>query len=58
MDTEVLYADIEFDSDDFFVVTPEGNFFNFPAKDFDETHDDVVIVDPKSHKKYQVIFNE
>ena len=58
METEVLYADIEFHSDDFFVVTPEGNYFNFPSKDFDETHCDVTIVDPKSHKKYQVIFNE
>lgn len=58
MNTEKLYADIEIDGCDFFVVTPEGNYYNFPITEFEENHDDVVIVDPKSHKKYTVVFNE
>ena len=58
MDTIKLYADIEFESEDFFVVTPEGNYYNFPKSEFTETHDDIIIIDPKSHKKYIVVFNE
>lgn len=58
MDNVKLYADIEINGKDFFVVTPEGNYFNFPCDVFDENHIDVVIVDPKSHKKYIVVFNE
>mgnify|MGYP006342447517 FL=1 len=58
MDNVKLYADVEINSKDFFVVTPEGNYFNFPSTEFDETHDDAIIVDPKSHKIYTVVFNE
>lgn len=56
----LLYADfvLEDDSKDMFVVTPEGNYFNFPASDYTESHEPVNIIDPKSHKKYTVIFNE
>jgi hypothetical protein len=58
MDSIKLYADIELEGKDFFVVTPEGNYFNFPCVDFNEKHEDVTIVDPKSHKRYTVVFNE
>jgi hypothetical protein len=58
MDNVKLYADIEINSKDFFVVTPEGNYFNFPCSEFNEKHSDVVIVDPKSHKMYTVVFDE
>lgn len=58
MDSIKLYADIELESKDFFVITPEGNYFNFPCADFNENHEDVAIVDPKSHKRYTVVFNE
>jgi len=57
---EILYADFEVNgcTKDMFVVTPEGNYFNFPSDEYDENHDDVQIVDPKSHKIYTVKFNE
>ncbi len=58
MDIEKLYADIELDGEDFFVITPEGNYYHFPKSEFDENHPDVVIVDSQSHKKYTVVFNE
>ena len=29
MDIEKLYADIELDGEDFFVITPEGNYYHF-----------------------------
>lgn len=56
----ILYADYEVDNknEDMFVVTPEGNYFNFPGNEFDENHDDIQIVDTKSHKIYTVKFNE
>lgn len=54
----ILYADIELDSDDMFVVTPEGNYFNFPADKFNENSSDTTIIDPTSHKLYVVRFNE
>lgn len=56
---EILYADFSLDSDkDMFVITPEGNYFDFPGDMYDETHDDITIIDPKSHKNYIVKFNE
>lgn len=57
---ETLYADFEIDSktNDMFVVTPEGNYFNFPGNEFDETHENIDIIDTKSHNIYTVIFGE
>ena len=57
-DSNILYADIEINSDDFFVITPEGNYFNFPCSKFNENSDPAVVIDPMSHKKYTVMFNE
>ena len=54
----VLYADVEMDSNDFFVITPEGNYFNFPSEKFNEDSNDFTIVDTKSHKPYIVKFHE
>ena len=54
----ILYADVEIDSNDFFVITPEGNYFNFPADKFDENSNDLTIIDTKSHKMYTVKFHE
>ena len=54
----ILYADVEIDSNDFFVITPEGNYFNFPADKFDENSNDFTIIDTKSHKMYTVKFRE
>lgn len=55
-----LYADYELDSptNDMFVVTPEGNYFNFSGSEYDESHEETIIIDPKSHKRYTVVFNE
>ena len=55
----VLYADYVLDenSKDMFVITPEGNYFDFPAPEYDENHESVIIVDPKSHKNYTVRFD-
>lgn len=53
-----LYADREIESDDMFVVTPEGNYFTFDFNKYNEGSDDVTIIDPKSHKTYNVTFNE
>ena len=58
MENSKLYADIEINGKDFFVVTPEGNYFNFPSSEFNESHSDAIIVDPKSHKMYTVVFDE
>lgn len=58
MENSKLYADIEINGKDFFVVTPEGNYFNFPSSEFNESHADAIIVDPKSHKMYTVVFDE
>ena len=55
---ENIYADYEHDSDDMFVVTPDGNRFNFDAPIYTENHEDITIVDPWSHKTYTVVFNE
>lgn len=57
MEVEKIYADIKLDNDDWFVVTPEGNEFTFPAGEYDENHDPEDVVDPTSNKKYTVIFN-
>ena len=56
----ILYADFEIESEnnDMFVVTPEGNYFNFPSDTYNENHEDVTIIDPKSHKIYVVKFND
>ena len=54
----ILYADVALDSNDFFVITPEGNYFNFPADKFDENSNDFTIIDTKSHKMYTVKFHE
>lgn len=41
-----------------FVITPEGTAFKFDAPEYNENHDDVMIIDPWSHKRYNVVFNE
>lgn len=57
---EKIYADYKLDnSNDMFVITPEGNEFSFLSSDgFNESHNPVTITDPKSFKNYLVIFNE
>lgn len=57
---QILYADYEVNSetDDMFVVTPEGNYFNFPGDEYSEKHEEVTIIDTKSHTPYIVKFNE
>lgn len=55
---EHLYADFEIDSDDMFVVTPEGNKFTFSSESYNEDHEPESIIDPTSHKEYIVAFNE
>lgn len=55
---ENIYADYEYDSDDMFVVTPEGNRYTFPAPEYTDKHDPEIIVDTTSHIQYNVIFNE
>lgn len=56
----VLYADFlpDENSNDMFVITPEGNRFKFDAPTYSENHEDITIVDPWSHKTYTVVFNE
>lgn len=51
-----LYADYELNGNDMFVVTPEGNYFNFPGYTEDSSPES--IIDPKSHKQYTVVFSE
>lgn len=60
MNLAILYADFEIDSNnnDMFVITPEGNYFNLPGDTYNELHEDITIVDPKSHKIYTVKFND
>lgn len=58
MDSKILYADIELESNDLFVVTPEGNYFSFPSDKYSENSPSEQIIDPKSHKMYTVVFNE
>ena len=60
MKDNILYADFELDSEtnDMFVITPEGNYFNFPGNDYNENHEDTTIIDPKSHLIYTVKFND
>mgnify|MGYP003504667981 CR=1 FL=1 len=60
MNTKIqnIYADFEIDSDDMFVVTPEGNKYSFPAPEYTEKHDPEIIVDTTSHLQYNVIFDE
>lgn len=55
---ENIYADYEYDSDNMFVVTPEGNRYTFPAPEYTEKHDPEIIVDTTSHIQYNVIFDE
>ena len=55
---ENIYADYEHDSDDMFVVTPEGNRYTFPAPEYTDKHDPEIIVDTTSHIEYNVIFDE
>ena len=55
---ENIYADYEYDSDDMFVVTPEGNRYTFPAPEYTDKHDPEIIVDTTSHIQYNVIFDE
>jgi hypothetical protein len=55
---ENIYADYEHDSDDMFVVTPEGNRYTFPAPEYTDKHDPIIIVDTTSHIQYNVIFDE
>ena len=60
MENKTLYADyiIGDKNNNMFVVTPEGTRFRFDAPDFDENHADIVIIDPWSHERYTVVFNE
>ena len=58
MPDNILYADQELDSNDYFVITPEGNYFNFPSDKFNENSDDFTIIDTRSHKPYVVKFHE
>ena len=55
---ENIYADYEYDSDDMFVITPEGNRYIFPAPEYTDKHDPEIIVDTTSHIQYNVIFDE
>ena len=55
---ENIYADYEYDSDDMFVVTPEGNRYTFHAPEYTDKHDPEIIVDTTSHIQYNVIFDE
>ena len=55
---ENIYADYEYNSDDMFVVTPEGNRYTFPAPEYSDKHDPEIIVDTTSHIQYNVIFDE
>ena len=55
---ENIYADYEYDSDDMFVVTPDGNRYTFPAPEYTDKHDPEIIVDTTSHMQYNVIFDE
>ena len=55
---ENIYADYEYDSDDMFVVTREGNRYTFPAPEYTDKHDPEIIVDTTSHIQYNVIFDE
>ena len=57
-DIENIYADYEYDSDDMFVVTPEGNRYTFPAPEYTDKHDPEIIVDTTSYIQYNVIFDE
>ena len=57
-DIENIYAEYEYDSDDMFVVTPEGNRYTFPAPEYTDKHDPEIIVDTTSHIQYNVIFDE
>lgn len=60
MEEMTLYADFELGDagNDMFVITPENNYFNFPGDIYNERHEPVSIIDPKSHKTYIVKFNE
>ena len=55
-----LYADyiLGDKNSNMFVITPEGTAFKFDAPEYDDKHEDIVIIDPWSHKRYNVIFNE
>ena len=55
---ENIYADYEYNSDDMFVVTTEGNRYTFPAPEYTDKHDPEIIVDTTSHMQYNVIFDE
>ena len=55
---ENIYADYAYNSDDMFVVTPEGNRYTFPAPEYTDKHDPEIIVDTTSHMQYNVIFDE
>lgn len=56
----ILYADYELDNpnNDMFVITPEGNYFNFPGDDYNENHMDTIIIDPRSHRQYIIKFKD
>ena len=57
---QTLYADyiVDDSNNNMFVVTPEGTRFKFDAPEYSENHADIVIIDPWSHKRYNVVFNE
>ena len=55
---ETIYADFELDSNEMFVVTPEGNKFTFVGSEYNESHAPEYIIDPTSHKEYRVVFDE
>jgi hypothetical protein len=60
MEQEILYADfiVGDKNNDMFVITPEGTRFKFDAPEYNENHADIAIIDPWSHKRYTVVFNE
>ena len=53
---QILYADLELKGKDWFVITPEGNYFTFERNKYNENSDDTMIIDPRSHKTYIVRF--
>lgn len=56
---EVIYADYKLDSDDMFVVTPEGREYIFLASDgYNEEHIPVTVFDETVNKNYLVRFDE
>lgn len=42
-----------------FVIVPQtGNYFNFPGETYSEKSKPKMIIDPKNHMEYTVVFDE